>query len=179
MKYLIVTILKSTGRSLPLPGAWIEIKWWIDKDIMPESLPLPGAWIEINMPDTVNTTVSSLPLPGAWIEIDKHMHHHNRHGSLPLPGAWIEIVIVSGEPSATASRSLYRERGLKFNINNRITRNISRSLYRERGLKFTSSFLHCLRRKGRSLYRERGLKFLRIGRIFVLTLVAPFTGSVD
>ena len=99
--------------------------------------------------------------------------------SLPLPGAWIEIastLIIS----SISSRSLYRERGLKYNCTYiafhcagslplpgawiEIIRPkdrqvlLCRSLYRERGLKFC----HCLKlceNFCRSLYRERGLKY--------------------
>ena len=34
-------------RSLPLPGAWIEIFSSARLRSVPQSLPLPGAWIEI------------------------------------------------------------------------------------------------------------------------------------
>ena len=57
--------------------------------------------------------------------------------SLPLPGAWIEILVKITHYSTPASRSLYRERGLKSNISSEQSEKTSRSLYRERGLKFS------------------------------------------
>ena len=56
----------------------------------------------------------SLPSPGAWIEIRKDDLQHLRNGqSLPSPGAWIEMLQNKNEEPET-SRSLHRERGLKF-----------------------------------------------------------------
>ena len=78
--------------------------------------------------------------------------------SLPLPGAWIEIACVLFCLIVVQSRSLYRERGLKFRRSSSENMQRSRSLYRERGLKSLSFEIYksdyC-----RSLYRERGLKF--------------------
>ena len=57
--------------SLPVRGAWIEIKRTLDffREVS-SSLPVRGAWIEMFAPsDTVTTTVPSLPVRGAWIEI--------------------------------------------------------------------------------------------------------------
>ena len=61
----------SDGRSLPLPGAWIEItKSYVYVVADKKSLPLPGAWIEIVFEDNGFKMLVSLPLPGAWIEIN-------------------------------------------------------------------------------------------------------------
>ena len=98
------------------------------------------------------------------------------------------------------SRSLYRERGLKFKAGVLDRQKQSRSLYRERGLKLQPQQVQnqeiC-----RSLYRERGLKSIIVVPFFRVlwslplpgawieiymidvfepfTIVAPFTGSVD
>ena len=79
------------------------------------SLPLPGAWIEIRLAEkALPVRQRSLPLPGAWIEIYKQLLALlKKKGSLPLPGAWIEISENRENIRPDARRSLYRERGLK------------------------------------------------------------------
>ena len=76
----------------------------------------------------------SLPLPGAWIEMGVLVGETVDQLSLPLPGAWIEMVMRS-LTALQSSRSLYRERGLKYNPCELPNLSMSRSLYRERGLK--------------------------------------------
>ena len=56
--------------SLPVRGAWIEIRCLLNKGYeAPMSLPVRGAWIEILIPVALAVAVTSLPVRGAWIEI--------------------------------------------------------------------------------------------------------------
>ena len=55
--------------SLPVRGAWIEIKPLVDFILRNVSLPVRGAWIEITKPSRTRRKPSSLPVRGAWIEI--------------------------------------------------------------------------------------------------------------
>ena len=52
-------------------GAWIEIKSIVD-DFAKRGLSLPvrGAWIEIRLANLSDMLTESLPVRGAWIEID-------------------------------------------------------------------------------------------------------------
>ena len=99
------------------------------------SLPVRGAWIEIKRTRPGKRRWRSLPVRGAWIEIFLHKYHNNHKASLPVRGAWIEIHVMillrlcaivapcegsvdwnSGTKShiiSVTSRSLWGERGLK------------------------------------------------------------------
>lgn len=65
-------------------------------------------------------TVLSLPLRGAWIEISSLWEKRMRSMSLPMWGVWIEIPAPSGDPGGTSCRSPHGERGLKYNVIQRI-----------------------------------------------------------
>ena len=56
----------------------------------------------------------SLPPQGAWIEIISVMFVPKSLPSLPTQGAWIEIHVQAKVNTHDKSRSLLRERGLKF-----------------------------------------------------------------
>ena len=62
------------------------------------SLPVRGAWIEIRTLRPSRYRILSLPVRGAWIEIQRiHQRRKLFAQSLPVRGAWIEICrIVSG-----------------------------------------------------------------------------------
>ena len=57
------------GLVAPLVGAWIEIRYFIEKLVDKIVAPLVGAWIEINDPHVVLPLNMVAPLVGAWIEI--------------------------------------------------------------------------------------------------------------
>ena len=105
--------------SLPVWGAWIEIKTrFVRFLIRLLSLPVWGAWIEIALTllydphyqyrrspcggrglkfDNVvciEVTVLSLPVWGAWIEINRYCKLPADPSSLPVWGAWIEMRAV-------------------------------------------------------------------------------------
>ena len=56
-----------------------------------KSLPLRGAWIEIRQSRRRRSCWRSLPLRGAWIEIAYEVYRAAPEESLPMRGAWIEI----------------------------------------------------------------------------------------
>ena len=56
----------------------------------------------------------SLPTRGAWIEMPSFVYVFTRYSSLPTQGAWIEITKFRSCGRYGNSRSLHRERGLKF-----------------------------------------------------------------
>ena len=47
MKFVTVWHHRAAYKSLPVRGAWIEIKLESLPDLFPKSLPVRGAWIEI------------------------------------------------------------------------------------------------------------------------------------
>ena len=78
------------------------------------SLPIRGAWIEIRWPRRRATWRRSLPIRGAWIEIGKtRTPETSQQTSLPIRGAWIEIRSRAGDVSVSGCRSPSGERGLK------------------------------------------------------------------
>ena len=77
--------------SLPVRGAWIEIRAF---SVLPSpfpSLPVRGAWIEIEFHHTFTDLQESLPVRGARVEIQVRSSRHRKSTSLPVRGAWIEI----------------------------------------------------------------------------------------
>ena len=69
MKFILDGDPQGDTSSLPVRGAWIEIKRPTAKTGGYKSLPVRGAWIEIyNKGDTAESS-ASLPVRGAWIEI--------------------------------------------------------------------------------------------------------------
>ena len=93
LKYDYIIALSGAIMSLPVRGAWIEIK--SDKRELIEALSLPvrGAWIEISAVALSQKIVASLPVRGAWIEITSSTRRRLPPcGSLPVRGAWIEIL---------------------------------------------------------------------------------------
>ena len=116
LKSLKIKVLKSTGMSLPLRGAWIEIGKAKQLDRVTYGRSLCGErglkWWN-----------------GAKQTIPK--------GSLPLRGAWIEINALLDASPWKPSRSLCGERGLKSAGRGiKFQRAVSRSLCGERGLKY-------------------------------------------
>ena len=60
------------AQSLPVRGAWIEIRRAADLLQRRVSLPVRGAWIEIPPAYTCGDgALQSLPVRGAWIEIGR------------------------------------------------------------------------------------------------------------
>ena len=59
---------------------------------VPVSLPVRGAWIEIKSRLLVFRMLVSLPVRGAWIEIQGVRLSVRPCESLPVRGAWIEIM---------------------------------------------------------------------------------------
>ena len=55
------------------------------------SLPVRGAWIEIRAFSVLPSPFPSLPVRGAWVEIQVRSSRHRKSTSLPVRGAWIEI----------------------------------------------------------------------------------------
>ena len=47
LRFMRSLLYALTVLSLPLRGAWIEIRKWSRDDMTPKSLPLRGAWIEM------------------------------------------------------------------------------------------------------------------------------------
>ena len=78
----------------------------------PASLPVRGAWIEIRRGLQNFCCRMSLPVRGAWIEIPFHPREKFRLQSLPVRGAWIEIQHLCGF-ARLCGRSPCGERGLK------------------------------------------------------------------
>ena len=72
--------------SLPVRGAWIEMRWttlYKDKN---GSLPVRGAWIEIFIIRIASKNIfESLPVRGAWIEISQS--HTDTAAALVAPRA--------------------------------------------------------------------------------------------
>ena len=61
------------------------------KGVQVRSLPVRGAWIEMRSCTMALALMSSLPVRGAWIEILRRRSHPLYSASLPVRGAWIEI----------------------------------------------------------------------------------------
>ena len=57
-----------------------------------ESLPVRGAWIEMRFRTLYRYLMLSLPVRGAWIEITTGGVQMDKVTSLPVRGAWIEII---------------------------------------------------------------------------------------
>ena len=122
--------------------------------------------------------------------------------SLPTQGAWIEMQTLRSVGKKADSRSLHRERGLKFIIYS-LSAEINRSLPTQgawieiqslRKVRYpistvapytgsvdwnSDSINYVLTSNRRSLHRERGLKFKRSLSLSRSVRVAPYTGSVD
>ena len=139
LKYLSITIMTRTARSLPSRGAWIEITGFcrgfstgIGRSPRGErglkfvqclylaaigaSLPSRGAWIEIAAFLCRRWHYStSLPSRGAWIEMrDRYFYNGWYIPSLPSRGAWIEILPAWLIIALSDRRSPRGERGLKW-----------------------------------------------------------------
>ena len=82
-----------------MQGAWIEISTEALYNLPPVmSLPVQGAWIEIRQSDCKMSRMRSLPVQGAWIEIAPVGVRWLRALSLPVQGAWIEMRRVVAHP---------------------------------------------------------------------------------
>ena len=70
MKSPGMRVLPYCGGSLPVRGAWIEMRFKLNR-VTGEitSLPVRGAWIEIAYGGGMVSPNVSLPVRGAWIEI--------------------------------------------------------------------------------------------------------------
>ena len=101
-------------KSLPVRGAWIEIRRECCAAMCAQSsLPVRGAWIEIGMYQTPAWRKEvSLPVRGAWIEMRRVVAHPDVDVSLPVRGAWIEMCNTP-YVAISKSRSPCGERGLK------------------------------------------------------------------
>ena len=106
--------------SLPVRGAWIEIRNRRGRMKRMKSLPVRGAWIEMSVSSIVSLSVQSLPVRGAWIEISNRAPDARLRWSLPVRGAWIEIYSVGRRGCARTRRSPCGERGLKFMLGDRL-----------------------------------------------------------
>ena len=116
LKFMLGTGLQVSGASLPVRGAWIEMRECAIEMILNECRSLWGErglkcrpvlqsfhrtrvapcegsvdWNLIGYTPKRSIFVS-LPVRGAWIEIGRSNHDHRYSGSLPVRGAWIEVV---------------------------------------------------------------------------------------
>ena len=73
--------------SLPVRGAWIEIRWSADLLQRRVSLPVRGAWIEMLRQRDGDGSDLSLPVRGAWIEMDCTGNHQRRGIVAPRAGS--------------------------------------------------------------------------------------------
>ena len=79
-----------------------------------KSLPVRGAWIEMRTNRSALTLGWSLPVRGAWIEIScSAWVNSTRKPSLPVRGAWIEMLDSCLIFDKNLGRSPCGERGLK------------------------------------------------------------------
>ena len=71
LKWTKLDIAIQRLKSLPVRGAWIEIRSkHHPQAACPQSLPVRGAWIEMTMLHLLSApSCTSLPVRGAWIEI--------------------------------------------------------------------------------------------------------------
>ena len=100
--------------SLPVRGAWVEIRENIANLLTSTSLPVRGAWVEIPMTFIKNWMAASLPVRGAWVEIsDGGGMVSPDVPSLPVRGAWVEICDCFQTVNLLQRRSPCGERGLK------------------------------------------------------------------
>ena len=108
-----------TGQSLPIRGAWIEIKTATSKQSKTKSLPIRGAWIEISPPNHANTAAAGRSPSGErglkyivgvanaahgdgrspsgerGLKYPRTVERQHLAGSLPIRGAWIEINLIA------------------------------------------------------------------------------------
>ncbi len=101
--------------SLPVRGAWIEIRRYI---ALTHGRPCRSPCGERGLKCTNDAELQfvhvSLPVRGAWIEIlVQPLPSLRRRTSLPVRGAWIEIASSASQMSWSRSRSPCGERGLK------------------------------------------------------------------
>ena len=103
-----------TGQSLPIRGAWIEIKTATSKQSKTKSLPIRGAWIEISPPNHANTAAAGRSPSGErGLKYPRTVERQHLAGSLPIRGAWIEISLTQTASQIRGGRSPSGERGLK------------------------------------------------------------------
>ena len=96
-------------------GAWVEISFGASGyGIQCVSLPVRGAWVEIKASISHVRLVESLPVRGAWVEITTSEYFFPPTTSLPVRGAWVEMELVSIPRRPSVCRSPCGERGLKF-----------------------------------------------------------------
>ena len=70
LKYPPLCYHFSRRKSLPVRGAWIEMRSGFSAPrFQSRSLPVRGAWIEMRYPTFRTARQRSLPVRGAWIEI--------------------------------------------------------------------------------------------------------------
>ncbi len=115
LKSILGNMNRTTYKSLPSRGAWIEIKI---KDGSPRTSssrsPRGERGLKLRLILGRRKLVKSLPSRGAWIEIIIHYGHiRTLLMSLPSRGAWIEIQIHLDRRRKHARRSPRGERGLK------------------------------------------------------------------
>ena len=65
MKSLELLMPRTTKKSLPVRGAWIEIISWINESGVTLSLPVRGAWIEIYDTKTDKPLIQVAPRKGS------------------------------------------------------------------------------------------------------------------
>ena len=74
--------------SLPVRGAWIEIRPIALAASCRMSLPVRGAWIEISWAKEANKeSIRSLPVRGAWIEIIRYSPMNSSKAVAPRAGS--------------------------------------------------------------------------------------------
>ena len=188
--------------SLPIRGAWIEIRTRMRESSSSMSLPIRGAWIEICLAMSVLLACASLPIRGAWIEIiNCNVVNPSRYGrspsgerglkcawadtlkfvstSLPIRGAWIEINPNDGFRRKSGKSLPIRGAWIEIWNPTRTCSTRTRSLP-IRGAWIEMSMYAALSRTqdSRSPSGERGLKchFRDAGHV---EPVAPHPGSVD
>ena len=95
LKLLKIKDARSTARSRPVWGAWIEIPTPIELEIVcGVSRPVWGAWIEITTLATAQALYESrAPYGARGLKYSPYSRPQGRAWSRPVWGAWIEITL--------------------------------------------------------------------------------------
>ena len=144
-----------------------------------QSLPIRGAWIEIRVCLDTHRVVRSLPIRGAWIEIGASMTaNHRHHSRSPSGERGLKSLREIHARESARRRSPSGERGLKFRRAALLQDFFRRSPSGERGLKSSGDERED-GADGRSPSGERGLKYSITVWTLLTGIVAPHPGSVD
>ena len=115
MKSVVKVQAATATVSLPVRGAWIEIRWWFQMVLPSRSLPVRGAWIEMSSSHSGSSSQSGRsPCGERGLKCGRAAAPSRCPPSLPVRGAWIEINQAGYAPRKHSRRSPCGERGLKF-----------------------------------------------------------------